>query len=433
MGQVNNKRLMVLICSCQGYSDRIVRVANAERCRTKRQACRETWLANRPAGVQYAFFVGGSGIPDEPDVWTLDAPDTYHGLPEKVKAAFTRAMKDERWNWLFKCDDDTYVHLPRLIAMVDTLQPTPCVISWPGNSKDTAHGGAGYLLPRAMVQAIVDDPLYNADGVDHEDKQVTYSVRRAGGARIGDSRFHASMDQVPTPQNDQITCHHVSPDDMQRIHAPWYRPSGIVQQALPQSRRQLPKIGRHASNRAPSLKGLPDGLLLPKGTERIIIFSNVPRLDITALRLKPGDHCIHLNRARHFDRARGIPGLTHALVIRAQAGHNHERQWFDPISTRGAMQIIHVMDGPMASRRPWWQQYCRDNPGKGPTTGFIAWHLATEANPRIPVVLAGFAPGEPFGSPLYKGHAWNYERDAYKAAGVCILRPLLPPGEGERT
>ena len=154
-------RLLVLICSCQGYQDRKVKASDSDGCKAKRAACRETWLATLPHGVSYAFFVGGAQPQGEPDVWALDAPDTYHGLPEKVRAAFVRALKVPGWKWLFKCDDDTYCVLPRLLAMADSLAPSPAVISWPGNAKDTAHGGAGYLLPRAMVQAIVADKHYN--------------------------------------------------------------------------------------------------------------------------------------------------------------------------------------------------------------------------------------------------------------------------------
>lgn len=202
----------------------------------------------------------------------------------------------------------------------------------------------------------------------------------------------------------------------------------------PQSTRVLPNIGKKRTICVPVVKReLADGLVLPTGTKRMIIFSNVPGVDTASIGLGEGDHCIHINRARHFDEVRSRPGVTHALVIRSHSDRSHGRCWFDPSSTDGAMQVIHVMDGPMASRRPWWQQYRHENPGKCPTTGFIAWHLATEANPRIPVVLAGFAPGEPFGSPLYKGHAWDYERNIYKRAGVCILRPLPPSGEDRRT
>jgi hypothetical protein len=51
-------RLLVLICSCQGYQDRKVKASDSDGCKAKRAACRETWLATLPHGVSYAFFVG---------------------------------------------------------------------------------------------------------------------------------------------------------------------------------------------------------------------------------------------------------------------------------------------------------------------------------------------------------------------------------------
>lgn len=435
--KTGQERLFVLVCSCHGYHDRKVRATDADGCKAKRDACRQTWLSHIPEGVRYAFFVGGAAPEGEPDVWALDAPDTYHGLPEKVRAAFIQALNVPGWKWLFKCDDDTYCVLSRLLDIVDKQLDAPIIISWPGNKKDTAHGGAGYLLPRSMVQAIVADELYNRKGIDHEDKQVTYSVRRAGGKRVGDARFHAFMKMEPTPQNEQITCHQATPEDMLRIHAAWMeapRTDTAPAWLKPQCQRLLPSSlkRKEESKPPPAETPLADGLNIPRGTRRVVIFSNVVNnFDPRALPLQPGDHCIHINRARQFFKVADMDGITHALVVRRGTERANRRiRWYDPPVKDGFTQVLHIADVPMRARRPWWRNYCQRFARKCPTSGFICWHLAQEAAPSVPVVLVGFAPGEHFGTPQWHGHAWAHEAEEYARAGAHIVRPDAPGMSG---
>lgn len=206
--------------------------------------------------------------------------------------------------------------------------------------------------------------------------------------------------------------------DLNPLHSvpPWHRP---------QSSRLLPVP---STKKTPTyIQPQPDGLIIPRTARRIVIFSNVLDFAPARVKLRSGDHCIHLNRARHFPKVCNVPGVTHAVAIRGGKDKSTGRNvqvWYSPPSTRGMLQVLHINDATMASRRKWWRQYWADNPGKGPTTGFICWHLAQEAAPSLPVVLAGFAPGEDFGSPQYSGHAWSYEADAYARARANIIRPI---------
>lgn len=192
---------------------------------------------------------------------------------------------------------------------------------------------------------------------------------------------------------------------------PWLRP---------QSRRALPQVLRRGVAAMPPVGA--DGLLLPPGVRRGVIFSNVPGMEARAV-LQPGDWAVHINRARYFTAARDVPGVTHTLVVRRGkdcAGGGPI--WFDPPSTAGFTQVLHVQDVPMRSRRCWWQEYCRANPRKCPTTGFICWHLAREAAPGLPVVLVGFNPGADCGTYRWPGHAWEYEAKIYERTGVLRIR-----------
>ncbi len=214
------QRLQVIVCSCLGYHpDRPRRAVDAHGCALKREALRKTWLARRPEGVNYAFFVGAKEAPEgEPDVWALDAPDNYCGLSEKVRAAFVRALEDKTWDWLCKCCDDSYIELARLQRALDEIdEEGPVIFSGVGEVPGIAYGSC-YVMPRALVQAVVNDSLYD-DTQAQEDVQVTRAALRAGAKLINDKRIRVFVDPYPTPTNNQICCHWCLPQDIYRIHA----------------------------------------------------------------------------------------------------------------------------------------------------------------------------------------------------------------------
>jgi len=251
-------------------------------------------------------------------------------------------------------------------------------------------------------------------------------------------RVEALPDSLASCRNGAAALRHGNAGSWLERGADW--------QARARAARAMEEAARPAWLRAQSCRALPEArcaaargellgraaagaaLLAPAGTRRIVIFSNVPHFDVRAAGVRPGDHCIHINRARQFPRVADAPGVTHALVVRRGVDKVSGRtMWFDPPSTLGFLQVLHLNDGLLRRSRLWWQDYCRARPGQCPTTGFICWMLAREAAPRLPVVLAGFAPGERQGSPLWRGHAWQFEAEAYAREGALIIRPDAPP------
>ena len=51
---------------------------------SKREMLRPTWAANVPEGMTVRFLVGGKCDRPEPDIMTVEVPDTIHDLPAKV-------------------------------------------------------------------------------------------------------------------------------------------------------------------------------------------------------------------------------------------------------------------------------------------------------------------------------------------------------------
>ncbi len=194
--------ILIGICSCHRFAER-------------RQVVRETWASAMPPGVSALFFVGDGGSGDEAGLVRLSVRDDYAALPAKVQHFYRYALAHYEFDYLFKCDDDTYVHVERLCTL-----PRPHVDFLGSQQLDVhgfASGGAGYLLSRALVQRFADDTVSESGAED-----VVFSVHaRNSGARVESTPRLQPFggDQVPQPNNDIVTGHWCAPFEMQRIHA----------------------------------------------------------------------------------------------------------------------------------------------------------------------------------------------------------------------
>jgi hypothetical protein len=109
------------------------------------------------------------------------------------------------WDYLFKCDDDTYISLPRLMA-VDPAGRDYIGAEWrPGVGY--ASGGAGYILSRRAVSIVAERLESYPTGA--EDLLVGQVLRAAGIEFSVDPRFvpFGSPDRRPCADNDLITLH----------------------------------------------------------------------------------------------------------------------------------------------------------------------------------------------------------------------------------
>ena len=94
-------KVLVAIASCErdsnnGFND----------------AVRKTWLSSY--NVDYRFFRGHGSTPTNADEVLLDCPDDYLSLPYKTQEIMKWAGERD-YDYIFKCDTDTYVVLERLL------------------------------------------------------------------------------------------------------------------------------------------------------------------------------------------------------------------------------------------------------------------------------------------------------------------------------
>jgi hypothetical protein len=196
-------KILVGICSGVSYTER-------------RQGVRDSWMKEPENGIECRFFVGG-GTPlvSEPDVTVLNVPDTYEHLPEKVLAFFKEALRTSQFDYLFKCDDDTYVALDRLRELVNPA------FDLVGNEfihdRGSPSGGAGYLLSRRIVELLCAENGLEAVGA--EDVIIGKAAIRLGAAATGTNRLCWNESRFPQPGNDVVTSHWCSPGKLRVIAA----------------------------------------------------------------------------------------------------------------------------------------------------------------------------------------------------------------------
>lgn len=171
---------------------------------------RETWLSKMPRdAVKHLFIVGNPGYPDivRNDVLYLDCDDSYEELPRKVLRFFSYAHNNLRFNYILKCDDDSFVSpaietIPglqaehfitgRLLRYTNTGYKnwlTSKGLEWRSSYERFLEGlssfpcgGEGYLLSRHAVQLAIDADTENKDTLppSSEDIVITQFLSRKG-------------------------------------------------------------------------------------------------------------------------------------------------------------------------------------------------------------------------------------------------------------
>lgn len=175
----------------------------------RRERCRSTWVADAiKRGHDPLFLIGGEEQTSRHrDRLRLPVPDDYPSLPQKTRGWCLWSVAQTGWDWLFKCDDDTFVAVERLEKMIKALPPGTNYVGaeW-ARGVGYGSGGAGYLLSRHAAE-IVADGLTCKTG--SEDLEVGALLRRKGIEFIKDDRLvpFGSPDKRPLPGNAYITAH----------------------------------------------------------------------------------------------------------------------------------------------------------------------------------------------------------------------------------
>jgi hypothetical protein len=155
------------------------------------------------ADREFAQFCTWADI--QPEVYFADGeilgcPDDYEHLPRKTKA-ICKLTED----YLFLCDTDTYVHVPRLLASGYEAHNYIGYQLTRNSGIPYASGGAGYWLSKAAMEVIAKSA--NPDLFENEDEMVGNVLFNAGIKLHHDPRYALYEDVLP---GNNIISRHLS-------------------------------------------------------------------------------------------------------------------------------------------------------------------------------------------------------------------------------
>jgi galactosyltransferase len=179
------------------------------------QAVRETWGKDVAAfdNITLKFFFGrpDGGFLREPlpDEVFLDCPDNYESLTTKTRLICKYTI-DEGYDFLFKCDDDTFVNVENLLDEI--LEKHPAY----GGRVHTGicAGGAGYVLNQRCCRIVA---AHTKSRSRMDDVHVGLVLRDAMGDPVN-LVGHRGMGLLKVSWDD-VTAHTDSPEQMRE----WYR------------------------------------------------------------------------------------------------------------------------------------------------------------------------------------------------------------------
>ena len=195
----------------------------------RRQRCLQTWMHDADRLGIEAVFLLACPTADKaerigPHHLVLPCPDDYASLPQRTRWFCRWALSTEYsalscpWDYLFKCDDDTYVNIPRLAPYAEQLAARDYVgAEWrPGVGY--ASGGAGYFLSRKAA-GVVAEHLRQPTGA--EDLLVGQILARHAIQLSLEPRFipFGSATHRPTRDNHLITLHGTGAEAFLAAHA----------------------------------------------------------------------------------------------------------------------------------------------------------------------------------------------------------------------
>ena len=231
-------KILVAIKACHKYylhgqvaHEHQAKHKDAESVNGQIAACRDTWVADLDKlNVDHKFFYGRGGN-REPlaDEVFLDVPDDYVNLPYKLRAIFRWALA-QGYEYIFVCDDDTYVWSDRLLASgFEYHDYVGYDWAWNLSDKDNDNNfasGLGYWVSAKAAKIVATTPEQIANHLFQcaDDVWVGHVLREAGIRVEHDARYHPNnankfidIGDVPL-QHAYIALHACESETIRQLH-----------------------------------------------------------------------------------------------------------------------------------------------------------------------------------------------------------------------
>lgn len=193
----------------------LVAVCSRREDRGARQACRETWIREiREGTAQVRFFIGGGTHTFEDDTEGLMASDAGAEIPGKVMAMLARALEIGGFDWIFRCEDTSYVDIGRLAGLAASGADVVA-------DRGLLDGGGGcgntcYLLSRDIAGRLVRNGSIPANGGDRD--PVVREAMRLGAKVVLSDALRADGLSHPRADNPVACGRAGDPARMRAVH-----------------------------------------------------------------------------------------------------------------------------------------------------------------------------------------------------------------------
>jgi hypothetical protein len=178
----------------------------------RRTAIQETWLQNSP--VDYRFVFGRTTDILSPDEISLDCDDGYYYLQQKVQAVMRHAY-NLGYDFVIRCDDDTYIDLPQLLK-TDFAKHDYSGYKMSGSpGAGFAHGGC-YVVSRKAMRVIFET-VPRLD--EYEDQWVGQELAKRAIRLHHMPEFKIVKFELTPADYGLVALHSCSPEMMREIYA----------------------------------------------------------------------------------------------------------------------------------------------------------------------------------------------------------------------
>lgn len=175
-------------------------------------ACIATWVNDIQYPHEYYFYGSKTQSEKMDKTWNCEPNDGEHRirLPEKTYKMLNESLNHD-WDFLFKCDDDTFVAFDKLIDLLKNYDSKSDLYLGRrilfDKKFEYAQGGAGYILTRSSVKKCIKSlkHFYGEDFKKNESAE-DYSV----GLALKEQNINFThTDLLSTninSKNDQLIC-----------------------------------------------------------------------------------------------------------------------------------------------------------------------------------------------------------------------------------
>ena len=213
----------------------LVAILTHEGTQSNADACSKTWTGDIHNPHEYYFYGSKTQSEKMPKTWNCEPNDgeARCRLPEKTYKMLVESLNHD-WDFLFKCDDDTYVNFNKLVEFLENYDANDDLYLGMKivNPFAYAQGGAGYALTRTAVKKCVES-LKHFHGDESKTKRAEdYSVGLAlkeQGINLTHTNLISTANPAIAKQNQsvcidaiikehKITTHYVNSETMEKIY-----------------------------------------------------------------------------------------------------------------------------------------------------------------------------------------------------------------------